>query len=80
LVFFIGTCEILGSFGLVLPALTRVFPCLTPLSALGIALIMILASRFHLKRHETRLAGYTFFLLTLSLFVAYGRFALAPLS
>lgn len=80
LILFIGLSELLGAAGLILPALTRILPWLTPLAALGIALIMVLASRFHLKRNEAGAAGYTFFLLALSVFVAMGRCAFSPLS
>jgi len=38
---FIGVCEILGAFGLVLPWATRVAPWLTPLAAAGLVIIMI---------------------------------------
>jgi uncharacterized membrane protein YphA (DoxX/SURF4 family) len=79
LVLFIGFSEILGAAGLILPALTRILPWITPLAALGIAVIMVLASRFHLKRHEGGAAGYTFFLLALSVAVALGRFTFSPL-
>ncbi len=37
---FIGTAEVLGAIGLVLPWLTRIRPALTPLAAGGLVLIM----------------------------------------
>src|SRR5262249_2602468 len=37
---FIGTCEVLGALGLVLPGLFRVRPGLTPLAAAGLVIIM----------------------------------------
>ena len=38
---FIGVCEILGGIGLVLPALLRIKPGLTPLAAACLVIIMI---------------------------------------
>ncbi|MGH7670450.1 MAG: DoxX family protein, partial [Gemmatimonadaceae bacterium] len=37
---FIGTCEVLGALGLILPGLTGVAPVLTPLAAAGLSIIM----------------------------------------
>ncbi|HUO57745.1 MAG TPA: DoxX family protein [bacterium] len=73
LLIFIGLCEVGGAVGLVLPSVTHFLPWLTPLAALGIAAIMVLATRFHLRRHEPRSAGLTLLLLVLSLTVSYGR-------
>lgn len=38
---FIGVCEMLGAFGLVLPGLFRIQERLTPLAAAGLVIIMI---------------------------------------
>ena len=38
---FIGVCETLGAFGLILPGLTKIRPELTPLAAAGLVIIMI---------------------------------------
>jgi uncharacterized membrane protein YphA (DoxX/SURF4 family) len=46
----IGILEILGALGLVLPTATGILPWLTPLAALGLALIMLGAAVFHLRR------------------------------
>ena len=43
---FIGTSELLGAIGLILPSLTRIKPRLTPLAAAGLALIQVLAMLF----------------------------------
>src|SRR5512138_1736429 len=37
---FIGTAEVLGGIGLILPQLTRIRPYLTPLAAAGLVVIM----------------------------------------
>jgi uncharacterized membrane protein YphA (DoxX/SURF4 family) len=49
---FIGACEVLGASGLVLPALTRILPVLTPLSAVCLTIIMVGATRYHARRNE----------------------------
>ena len=69
----IGTSEIIGAIGLILPILTGIFPWLTSLAALGLATIMLLAILFHLKRREYPNILFNLVLLFLSAFVAYGR-------
>lgn len=76
---FVGASEILGALGLVLPSLTGILPWLTPLAALGLAIVMVLAAILHVKRGENQAIGINLVLLLLSLFVAYGRFVLLPL-
>ena len=50
----IGILEILGGVGLILPRITGVAPWLTPLAASCLAVLMILAAVFHLRRRETQ--------------------------
>jgi uncharacterized membrane protein len=76
---FIGLFEILGAVGLILPALTGVLPWLTPLAALLIAVMMLLAAGFHIARREYPNMVFNFIRLALAAFVAYGRWALVPL-
>ena len=71
LVTFIGASEVAGSLGLVLPLGTQVLPVLTPLAAIGLAVIMVLATRFHLKRGEP--VSMTIGLAVLCMVVAVGR-------
>lgn len=78
---FIGISEFLGGVGLILPAMTRVKPKLTPFAAVGLTLVMVLAAIFHILRGE-----YSFFLplnLVLALgsaFIAYGRWMVRPIA
>lgn len=46
----IGILEILGAIGLILPALTGILPWLTPVAAIGLALIMVGAIITHVRR------------------------------
>jgi hypothetical protein len=75
----ISTLEIVGALGLVLPALTGVLPWLTPLAALGLALLMAGAVSTHLRRKEGPAFVPPAVLLLLAAFVAVGRFFVVPL-
>src|SRR5436305_2582204 len=68
----IGTLEILGAIGLILPAVTGILPWLTPVAAIGLALTMIGAMITHGRRAEYSQIGMNVVLLLLALFVAYG--------
>ena len=74
----IGTVEILGAFGLVLPALTGILPWLTGLAAVGLALTMIGGALVHLKHKENAKVIAPAVLLLLAAFVGYGRFVVVP--
>ncbi|HYX31391.1 MAG TPA: DoxX family protein [Pyrinomonadaceae bacterium] len=76
---FIGVCEILGGFGLILPALLRIKPGLTPLAAAGLAIITAGATVISLKG-GVALAVLPFVTCVLCIFVAYGRWRLRPVS
>ena len=76
----IGTLEILGAIGLILPAVTGILPWLTPVAAACLALTMVGAMITHGRRGEYSGIGVNLVLLILTLFVAYGRFAIIPIS
>ncbi|WP_314174279.1 DoxX family protein [Streptomyces winkii] len=80
-----AVCELLAAAGLTLPPLTGVAPVLTPLAAVGLAVVMIgaLASHGWLLRadraagrgsSEARNVAANLVILALCLFVASGRF------
>jgi uncharacterized membrane protein YphA (DoxX/SURF4 family) len=75
---FIGACEILGGLGLVLPSLLRIKPSLTPLAAIGLAIITLGATIITLKASIAG-AAFPFVVCLLSIFVAYGRWRAAPI-
>ena len=79
LVRFIGVSELLGAIGLILPAATKIKPSLTPLAALGLLTIMILAMAFHLSRGEAQALPINMVLGGLAAFVAWGRTTKAPI-
>lgn len=80
MIVFIGICEVLGGVGLILPALTRVKPKLTPLAGAGLALIMVLAAGFHIVRSEYEFVPINLILGGLAAFIAAGRFHLRPIA
>jgi len=70
---FIAYCELFGVIGLIVPYVTGVLPILTPLAALGLGVIMVLAARIHLGLGEPGTAVGNMVLLAMCLFVAWGR-------
>lgn len=71
----IGVLEILGVLGLILPGLTGILPILTPIAAVGLALLMMGAFFTHLRRKELVPMGImTMMLFAMMVFVAYVRF------
>ena len=73
MVTFIGVSELLGGLGLILPYATGIAPILTPVAALGLGLVMILAAGFHAKRKENQAIGMNIIFLALAILVAIGR-------
>jgi uncharacterized membrane protein YphA (DoxX/SURF4 family) len=77
---FIGYAEISGGLGLVIPAATRIAPWLTPLAALGLATIMILAIPFHVLKGEASVTWIHALIAAPAVFVAWGRWRQAPIA
>jgi MYXO-CTERM domain-containing protein len=71
----IGTAEVLGALGLILPQATGIAPVLTPVAALGFAVLMVGAALTHRRRREMQAIGANAVLFALAVFVAVGRFA-----
>jgi uncharacterized membrane protein len=69
----IGALEVLGAVGLVLPAATGVAEVLTPMAAVGLALLMVGAAVTHLRRGEPRYVVLNALLFAGAVFVAWGR-------
>jgi len=75
---FIAVAEILGAIGLILPALLRIKPGLTPLAAAGLAIIMIGATVVTMTYMGAAMALFPLVVGLLAVFVAYGRWRVAP--
>lgn len=75
---FIGVAEVLGGLGLILPGLSGIRPQLTPLAAVGLAIIMIGATVISFATGGFATALIPLVVGVLLVFVAYGRWRSAP--
>lgn len=75
---FIGVAETLGGLGLILPGLLGIRPGLTPLAAAGLVIVMIGATAITLVGGPLLTALIPLVVGLLAVFVAYGRWRLAP--
>ena len=70
----IGVLEVSGGVGLIIPLFLHSLTMLTPLAAVGIALVMSGAMATHLRRSEYwNMVGNLIFFVGPALFVAYGK-------
>jgi hypothetical protein len=74
----VGVCEVLGAIGLILPRLLRIRPGLTPLAAVGLVGIIIGATVLTAATNGVVQAISPAIVGLLLLYVAYGRWRLAP--
>jgi uncharacterized membrane protein YphA (DoxX/SURF4 family) len=70
---FIGVAEVLGACGLILPSLLRIRPGLTPLAAVGLAIVMVGAVAVTIPTGGFKPALFPFITGLLLIFVIYGR-------
>lgn len=80
LVRFIGTSEVAGALGLLLPAATRIKPVLTPVAASLLVVVMVLGAGTHVLMGEPGHMPPSLVLGALAAFVAWGRFTKAPIA
>ena len=74
---FVGTSELLGALGLVLPLLTGILPWLTVLAAIGLTLIQVLAVfTEHLPKKEFNVIPVNVVLIAIAVFIVFGRWTL----
>jgi uncharacterized membrane protein YphA (DoxX/SURF4 family) len=71
---FIGVMETLGGLGLILPWATGIATILTPLAAVGLAIVMVLAIGDHVRAKEYNVIGVNVILGALAVVIAAGRF------
>lgn len=75
----IGSLEILGALGLIVPKATGYLPWLTPVAAVSLVLTMMGAILTHVRLHdEAKVVGVNLVLLLLALFIAMGYFVFVP--
>jgi uncharacterized membrane protein YphA (DoxX/SURF4 family) len=71
-----GVTELFGVLGVILPWLTGVARVLTPVAAVGFAVIMLLAATIvHARLREPRNVATNLVIFALAVAVAWGRFA-----
>lgn len=71
---FIGVMELLGGLGLILPWATGIATVLTPLAAVGILIIMVLAMVDHARAKEFQALPVNVILGAIAAVIAIGRF------
>jgi uncharacterized membrane protein YphA (DoxX/SURF4 family) len=70
----LGAVEVLGAIGLILPRALNIAPVLTPLAAVGCAIVMAGATITHIRMKDYKGVGMPVVLLVLAIVVAAGRF------
>ncbi len=77
----VGVAELAGAVGIILPAATRIMAWLTPLAAACFSLVQVVAIGIHAVYGETaQFLPFNLLLLSLSLFVLWGRWKKQPIS
>lgn len=71
---FIGISELAGAIGIIMPQLTGILPILSPIAAVGLVVVMVLAASHHIRKNEYKEVVFNAVLLVLSAIVAYYRF------
>jgi hypothetical protein len=75
----VGTLEVLGALGVILPPLTGIAIFLAPTAAVGLVLVQAVAIGIHVKAGETKALPVNFILLGLAAVVAGLGIASLPL-
>ncbi len=70
----LGTVEALGAIGLILPRALNIAPVLTPIAAVGCAIVMAGAAVVHTRMKDYKGLGMPVILLIMAIIVAAGRF------
>jgi uncharacterized membrane protein YphA (DoxX/SURF4 family) len=70
----LGTVEVLGAIGVIAPRALNIAPVLTPIAAVGLAIVMAGATITHARMKDYQGIGMPAILLILAIVVAAGRF------
>ena len=76
---FVGTCEIAGGLGLILPGLLRIRTGLTPLAAFMLVLLTLCATAYQLLAGQVESAIFAIAVGLICATIAYCRWQVAPL-
>lgn len=74
----IGSLEIAGATGLLLPAALHILPWLTVAAAIGVVLLMFSAAVLHIRLNESPKSIPSFVFLLLAAVIVIGRLYIAP--
>ena len=74
----IGLLEVLGGLGIILPGVTRMYPWLTPLAALGLTLTALGGATYQMMANQTGNAVFAVVVALFCAFIAYGRWKVLP--
>jgi hypothetical protein len=74
----LGAVEVLGALGLILPGLTGIATFLTPIAAVGLAIIMVGAAVLHARHGEIKAIPVSVLIFILAAAVAWLRFGPVP--
>jgi len=77
---FTAIVDLLGALGLILPALLRIQPKLTPIAAVAVVALVISAAVFHIQRGEASQIGANVAFAFVAIFIAWGRLTKAPIT
>jgi uncharacterized membrane protein YphA (DoxX/SURF4 family) len=77
---FLGVAEVLAAVGLTLPGLTRIMAWLVTWAAVGIIIVTVSATAYHLMRGEISSAAITLLLFAMATFLAYMRHRVLPIA
>jgi hypothetical protein len=69
----VGISELLIGAGLILPQLTGILPILTPLAAVALMVVMVLAIIEHVRHKENYDIGKNIIIMLMAAFIAIGR-------
>jgi DoxX-like family len=69
---------LLGTLGLLLPGVTDLPRLITPISACGMAVMLLVSILLHLKSRDKPKIFVSLVLFAFAAFVAYGRWVLSP--
>ena len=75
----IAVCTLIGSAGLILPAVLGLPGWIIPVTAVILALMMLFSIIFHIKYRENPKVFAGVILFAMTAFVAYGRWVFVPL-
>jgi uncharacterized membrane protein YphA (DoxX/SURF4 family) len=70
---FICVSKIVGAIGLIVPRYFNILPVLTPIAAIGLAIIMVLAMLYHIKKNELKDIPATILFFSMAVFIAILR-------